>query len=226
VFEAVQAPHSTATTLKEDAQTAIASVVHARFFEPASSVALAFVYGVFLVRHVQALEEGMHPVTLLAVILEGLLVSFFIVRHNARARTLNTTQLLYALAGTFLLLGLRPGGIAISMYLGPSFMAGGSLVAIAAYLSLNRSFGISPSLRKVKTTGLYRFVRHPIYSSYFVMCCGYLLMHASVLNAAFAAAWTYAQLRRMRYEEQLLARSEEYRAYQEKVRWRLVPGIV
>jgi steroid 5-alpha reductase family enzyme len=103
--------------------------------------------------------------------------------------------------------------------------AAGLLVVIAGKLSLGRSFGLMPANRGIVSTGLYKVVRHPIY-------LGYLLTHVA-FGAANVTAWNIlllatadvALLARAVCEERTLARDERYRAYQQIVRWRVLPGV-
>jgi protein-S-isoprenylcysteine O-methyltransferase Ste14 len=196
------------------------------YFEIISGLALAGLYSLFLYRHIQALQEGFSPASFIVVCMEGLLVLFFLTRHRAKDRSTDPQQLFFALLGTFLPLGFRPIGTAIAGETGSALIVLGSILALVSYLSLNRSFGMSPSLRKIKTSGLYRIVRHPIYMSYFISYTGYSLLAWHPVNVALIALWIYAQSRRVVFEEQILSQTEEYRAYKEGVRWRFIPGVI
>ena len=52
----------------------------------------------------------------------------------------------------------------------------GLIVIIAGKMTLGRSFGLMPAHRGLVCTGIYGWVRHPIYA-------GYLLTHAAFLVA-------------------------------------------
>ena len=78
----------------------------------------------------------------------------------------------------------------------------------------------------IKTRGLYRFVRHPLYSAYVVSYLGFVINHPSAWNLWLYAAQFVFFLLRARAEERLLLRSDEYRAYSVQVRWRLIPFVV
>lgn len=101
----------------------------------------------------------------------------------------------------------------------------GNLWQICAKLFLRRSFGVAPANRGVKSSGPYRFMRHPIYAGYFLTHVAGLLLFPSMWNAAvYICAWT-VQIMRLRAEENLLGQDSAYRAYQSRVRYRLIPGI-
>lgn len=131
-----------------------------------------------------------------------------------------------AIFGTFapLLLALEPSaskGILVANFLG----TGGLMVALAGVLSLNRSFGIVPANRGIKTDGMYRFVRHPIYFSYQIIHIGYFINHPTPTVAVVIVLAFIAQVLRIQREEALLSQDPEYAAYMKKVRFRLLPPL-
>lgn len=102
----------------------------------------------------------------------------------------------------------------------------GAIIALGAKLSLRRSFGIVPANRGVKRGGLYRFVRHPMYSGYMINQLGFLLFNFSLWNVAiYAVAWLCFWIR-AREEEKFLSQDPEYREYASQVKSRLLPGVV
>jgi len=101
----------------------------------------------------------------------------------------------------------------------------GAVVVLAAFLSLNRSFGIAPENRGIKTKGLYRFVRHPMYLGYLLTETGFLLGNFSTYNVLiFVAAGLFLVLRLMA-EERFLKRDPVYESYMKKAPWKLIPLI-
>ncbi|UQV47358.1 hypothetical protein KIV45_11170 [Janthinobacterium lividum] len=101
----------------------------------------------------------------------------------------------------------------------------GCVLQIAGLLSLNRSFGLVVAQRNIKTHGMYRFVRHPVYASYVVSSTAYLLSNASPGNTAvYAAAMLLLVLRLLR-EERFLSTDVRYRVYMRQVKYRLLPFI-
>ena len=101
----------------------------------------------------------------------------------------------------------------------------GLSLAIVSLGSLRRSFGLAPANRGVKTSGMYRFVRHPLYASYLVALSGYLLAYPAPRNFALLAASLVGQLVRMSLEERLLLRDPAYVRYATQTRFRLVPRV-
>lgn len=104
-------------------------------------------------------------------------------------------------------------------------MFAGLVIQISAKATLWRSFGVVPANRGIKTGGLYRLVRHPIYAGYTLTHVGFLLGFPSLANSLLYLAVLLVQIARIMREEQLLARDPNYRTYMEQVRYRLVPRI-
>lgn len=134
--------------------------------------------------------------------------------------------LLIAFIGTSMPLLVVPDGERFAPeIITATLMLGGAVIALGGKLSLRRSFGLVAANRGVKTEGLYRVVRHPIYFGYITSHTGYLLLYFSVWNAAvFATAWIMLWLRAVE-EEKFLMRDERYRQYAGRVRKRLIPCI-
>jgi len=101
----------------------------------------------------------------------------------------------------------------------------GLAVVIAGKMTLGRSFGLMPANRGVVSSGVYRFVRHPIYLGYLITHVAFLLATPSTWNIAALIAADAALLLRAVCEEQTLSRDSQYRAYQQAVRWRVCPGL-
>ena len=101
----------------------------------------------------------------------------------------------------------------------------GLLIVIGGKMSLGRSFGLMPANRGIVSTGLYSVVRHPIYLGYLITHVGFVLAHPTLWNLGVLATSDLALLTRAVCEERTLEHAAEYRAYQQRVRWRVVPGL-
>ncbi|MCI0574035.1 MAG: isoprenylcysteine carboxylmethyltransferase family protein [Myxococcaceae bacterium] len=113
---------------------------------------------------------------------------------------------------------------------------GGVLLLAAAFL-LFRSFTDNPFLsplvriqterkQQVVSTGVYAFVRHPMYLGASLMFIGGPLLLGSAWGVLVGLGLVLLVVLRIGIEENLLARElEGYEAYRDKVRYRLVPGV-
>jgi protein-S-isoprenylcysteine O-methyltransferase Ste14 len=142
------------------------------------------------------------------------------VDRSIRARVLTTISMM----GPPL---VRPAAIAA---LAPELVtvalsAVGLLVVIGGKMSLGRSFGLMPANRGIVSTGLYRIVRHPIYMGYLVTHIGFVFANPTFWNAITLLVADLSLLMRAKCEERTLAQDPAYRAYQARVRWRVIPGV-
>lgn len=101
----------------------------------------------------------------------------------------------------------------------------GLAIVIAGKAALGRSFALLPANRGIVSSGMYRLVRHPIYLGYLIAHVAYLLANPSLWNITALVLADAALLVRAVREEKTLALDPAYREYQQKVRWRVAPGI-
>ena len=76
---------------------------------------------------------------------------------------------------------------------GLAIMLGSALIGLAGCLTLRSSLSAFPQPRekRLATTGLYRWVRHPMYAGLLVLALGWVLWTGSLaaLAASFPLAW-------------------------------------
>lgn len=187
---------------------------------------LAALYVLFLLRHGEAFLETGELTFMGIVVLETMVVAMFLMRREASASNVSVLALAATAVGTFSTLFLAPidpSGV-------PSFVTVpiqllGLTMAIVALGCLRRSFGLAPANRGIKTSGMYRFVRHPLYASYLVTFAGYVLAYPAARNFALLGASIAGQLLRMALEERLLLQDQRYADYAARTRFRIVPGL-
>jgi protein-S-isoprenylcysteine O-methyltransferase Ste14 len=91
-----------------------------------------------------------------------------------------------------------------------------AILDIWALWHLRAAFSIEPQARRLITSGPYRFVRHPLYSSYLLSYAAALVLHPTVPLAVAILIWGVFVRFSIRYEEEALCRafSSAYREYQ------------
>lgn len=154
-----------------------------------------------------------------------LFLSLFLTRRPAKAETTSVPLWLLGFTGTALPLLLRPAAAGASA-VGSTIQLAGLLMLAVALLSLRRSFAIIPGNRGIRQGGFYRLVRHPVYLSELTVFFGLVLANPTWLNAAIWACECVLQLARVRAEERFLSADPLYRAYCERVPYRLIPWVV
>lgn len=161
---------------------------------------------------------------LLILIKESLVVIFVAFRHFPKTVSLQPHEWVITLLATCTTPVFLPHGTEDNLF-GLSIQFLGLLVTLGGVISINRSFGLVPANRGVKTGGLYRLVRHPIYMGYLLSNTGFFISHAALPNMAVFAAFVIFMSARILLEEKHLLADAEYQAYVKRVRWRLVPYI-
>ncbi len=101
----------------------------------------------------------------------------------------------------------------------------GQAISTMGMFSLNRSFGVVPANRGVKTNGVYQLVRHPIYCGYSIIDVAMLAQNFCLWNICIAGTHLIVQTWRILREERFLLQDPAYAKYAARVRWRLFPAI-
>ena len=187
----------------------------------------ASLYLLFSVRIFGDYRRTGHAGDLLILALEFLVVFFIVIRRPATEVSLRPRDWLLAIGATCLPLSVVPSSVGP---LGPPAVGGllmslGLLAQLAAKLALNRNFGLVAARRTLVVRGPYRFVRHPIYFSYFVGHIGFFLLNPTVWNFCVYALFSGVQVARILAEERVLEGDPAYGAYRAQVRYRVIPGL-
>ena len=134
-----------------------------------------------------------------------------------------------AIAGTVVVLGIshapRTVENLVVIAAAQALMTLGLIIMVIGLASLGRSFGIMPRARGLVQSGLYRWVRHPIYLGEFLVFAGIMILAISPLTLSIYAMFVALQVYRLMMEEKTL--SAAYPSYAEYCRRtaRLLPGV-
>jgi len=154
------------------------------------------------------------------------LISLF--RFPPRAAMMNSKAFVTTLVVFLLPAVVRPAsasvGIVASIAIGMEVC--GLLLSEVARIYMGRSFGILPGNRGIVTKGPFRIVRHPVYAGWFLLAIGYFLAYPRWINVLIVSIASLFMIWRILLEEQLLLDDPEYREYAERVRFRLIPGLI
>ena len=115
-------------------------------------------------------------------------------------------------------------------YTGLIITAIGGFLRVATVFELGHRFSIFVALQpdhRLKTDGFYRFVRHPSYLGALLAMAGWALVFRSIIGLLLTAAMCVPIIARIRAEEEFLVQEfgDQYREYQQRTRWRLLPLI-
>lgn len=155
-----------------------------------------------------------------------LFLCLFLTRPTAKSETTSLPLWLLATAAVALPLMLRPSGTAGNASIGYGMQLTGLVMLVGSLLSLRRSFALVPGNRGVRDGGLYRIVRHPMYLSELTILLGVVVTNPTAANTIVWLCECGLQFARARAEENFLVVDPLYRAYRERVPYRLLPGLL
>jgi protein-S-isoprenylcysteine O-methyltransferase Ste14 len=154
--------------------------------------------------------------TLAALLLMG--------RSTPKSESRSLLEWFSAIGGTFCMLLLRPvAGHDHSLL--TAIQLAGTCFSFAGLLCLGRSFGIVPANRGVRSKGLYRLVRHPMYAGYVVSFTCYLLQNPSLTNTVLLITFLAFKVLRITMEEAHLSQDPAYAAMMQRVPYRIIPWV-
>ena len=111
-------------------------------------------------------------------------------------------------------------------------LLGGVALVVGGYVALAPCFMIAPlnvaeQSTALQTSGFYAVVRNPIYLGELLWCLGWALVNHSTVGVLLVPVWWVALLMLIAIEEEMLERElgQPYRAYKQRVRGRIVPGL-
>jgi len=196
------------------------------YSEVVSKIAIVTLFSSMAMRLATDAAQTGHVTGILLLASEGLVVALTLVRRNAGAVDRTWSARVLTLFATFGPPLVRPYSTAFAPEsVTITISAIGLAIVVLGKLSLGRSFGLAPANRGIVCSGLYRFVRHPIYLGYLITHVGFVIANPADWNLFILAAADGALMLRAIREERTLAQDDQYRSYMERVRWRIVPGV-
>jgi protein-S-isoprenylcysteine O-methyltransferase Ste14 len=193
----------------------------------ATNVAIAVFFASFAEAHLRLAWETREWATIAPLVVqELLLVILFLTRRLSVATTTRPWDWTVGLAGTLFpfFFEAEPSAQSWAM-VGSALQLTGFTITTLALLNLGRSIGIVAANRGVKTGGLYRVLRHPMYAGYLITYAGYVAAYPTLRNAALALLTVFAVDQRARAEEHLLSAAPAYAELLRRTPWRFVPFL-
>ena len=162
-----------------------------------------------------------------------------LLRSRLDAKEKNREQrLVVKLSGLMFLTGFVVAGLGVRFgwYILPTgVVIGAAVVFVVAYILyaevlrentyLSRTIEVQKN-QKVINTGLYAVVRHPMYSVTVLLFLSMPIVLGSVYAFLIFLAYPFIIAKRIKHEEKFLEQElDGYRAYKQKVKYRLIPFI-
>ena len=153
-----------------------------------TNMLLGTLFILFAIANAGSFLENPRLSVFLIVVTETIVAIFLITRRDPDETEHTWQTWTTTTCGTLAPFLLRPIEATEDLLLGEILQIVAFAVQIAALLYLNRSIGLLPAYRGVKTGGLYSWVRHPLYTAYVIMFLGYWINNQSLSNAAVIVA--------------------------------------
>jgi protein-S-isoprenylcysteine O-methyltransferase Ste14 len=185
--------------------------------------------GYFAVRASAAFMANPSRIALLCVLLsESLTLALILLSSVPKKRDWHVLSVASACYVYFYsaLLDTTPGLSFVPPPIAGLVAALGFSLMMWAKLTIGRSFGILPGVREIVVSGPYRFLRHPIYTGFFVTDICFILTDYSQRNAMVVVSVAACQFYRIMREETLLRTDADYAAYCRRVPYRFIPGLI
>jgi protein-S-isoprenylcysteine O-methyltransferase Ste14 len=165
---------------------------------------------------------------LVLLVVNAVTVAMYVARRDTAFISASPPLWLLAFAGTCLPLALRPTVLtaAAASSVGAVMQSVGLCAVVASLLSLQRSYGIVPAHRGIRTQGLYHIVRHPLYASELLWMLGFVISNPSPWNIGLWLADCVLQFTRACAEERFLSGDPVYSQYRARVRYRMIPRLI
>lgn len=195
-----------------------------RWLNHAAGALLAAGWLLFAVIHIHKFLSTGDWSYLLFMLSETLVAVLFVLRNTPQALSHAPLDWVLAIAGTFAPFLFMPADVAL-LPSGRYLILLGMCTQIAGLLSLNSSFGLVAARRGVKTGGMYRFVRHPLYAGYLLCDTGYVLANSSWYNLLVLLVAAALLVGRMLREERFLSHDSSYVLYMRRVKFRVLPLV-
>jgi protein-S-isoprenylcysteine O-methyltransferase Ste14 len=192
-------------------------------WEIGGNIVLAMFFLHFLLSHGNEFLVTYRFSTLLLVVKVATDVVFYLFRRIPKEITISPYDWIVALLGTYMVACFRPEHTGSDNLIGQIMQTLGLCMQVGGMLSLNTSIGMAAANRGIKTGGMYRIVRHPLYLSYAIAFGGFVLNQTSWYNVMIYFSALLLWVLRILAEERLLTRDATYREYTQRVPWRLVP---
>ena len=194
-------------------------------WEKIGSIVGAVVFVFFATAMIMDFVARQRVSSLLAFVLAFFIGTVFLVRDTPKQTNLRWRDWIAGLCGSYLGFLFRPAPEINDILVLQILQGVGACIAIVGVLSLNKSFGMVAANRGVKTGGIYRYIRHPIYAGYIIQCFAFWAQNITIRNTIILFLWMMFEVARIFIEEQHLSQDPAYADYMQKTRWRLLPYV-
>lgn len=206
-------------------QNRVQKILSSSFFFWITNIFLALFFGRFLLNFIDAFIKTKDWGFFLPIIVQTLIIILFLTRKNTKKISTSFYDWAIGIGGTSASLLFRPVPPSSLLEFGIIIQTAAFMLQIVSLIYLNRSMGVVPANRGLKSSGPYKFVRHPLYATYLISCTGFTLGHPGQPNGFVLLAIYLFEILRIFNEERFLSHDKNYQAYMKKTKWRLIPFV-
>lgn len=162
-----------------------------------------------------------------AVIYYGLVTALFLLRRPSQAFSTRGIHWWIALGGSWLPFLIEPVQYpsVLLLWLSVPIQVAGFVFVVIALCYLGNGFGVIAARREIKTRGVYRMIRHPLYAAELLVGLAIVIQSLSGYNVCLFVVLVGCQVMRIFEEEAILSQDERYRTYIRQVPFRLLPMV-
>lgn len=166
-------------------------------------------------------------VALGTILYYGIVATLFLIRKPSLQHSTRFMHWVIALGASWVpfLIMATPQHINILVWISVPIQAFSFVFILLTLVTLGRGFGVIAARRDIKTQGVYRFVRHPLYAGELLSGIAVILQNLSLYNVCLFLTVAACQLLRIQEEETILSEDPVYVEYKKRVPYRLIPGI-
>jgi len=193
-----------------------------------SNLFIAMLWSIFVLSAYRHWHQNGELLSLGLVFVNTLLFFLFLTRRESKEISRRLLDWIIPIATVGISMFLRPNPVVNNNVLNVSsilIQLAGILGITFSLCSLGRSFGVIPANRRIKISGAYKLVRHPVYASEMLFYFGFLIGNISIFNLCAVLLILLGQLYRAASEEFLLSKERIYSTYMAIVPYRFFPKI-
>lgn len=192
-----------------------------------TNLLLALLWGKFALNAYHQWTANRSAILMGLMLYNTLLVMVTIARRPSASTSTQIKDWMVALLTVVLSLSFRPTkwDHFVVQVAGSLLQGIGLLAMVVALANLGRSFGVVAANRGIKRTGLYAWVRHPLYAGELFLFTGFVLTAFSPYNLLVWFAVVCGLIVRSWVEEAHLSRDPIYQAYMKAVPYSFFPGL-
>jgi len=196
-------------------------------FHWSTNLFMAALWSRFVLSAIQNWNQNGGLISLGILIINTILFFLLLTRRKSTDTSQHITDWIIPIItiASSMMLKPSPGSYNLLLILSVTIQILGIFTILYSLLSLGRSFGIIAANRKIKYSGAYKILRHPLYTSEIIFYLGFLCGNFCTFNLSLVIVIVVGQIWRTISEEKLLKKDNKYVEYMTNVKYRLLPRI-